>query len=198
MLPAFFADTWSLGPAAAGIAASAFAFMNLVARPGGGLLSDLGGSRRRTLTALSAGLVAGYALLASLGPAWPWGLAVIACMACSFFVQAGEGATYAIVPLVQKRVSGQISGLVGAYGNVGAVAFLTLGLFVPAQVFFLVIAGTALAATVACRFLIEPEHSFALDLVAEEGATWPVPDRLAGPASESTDPDRTSVEVFAE
>jgi len=168
MLPAFFADTWSLGPAAAGVAASAFAFMNLVARPGGGLLSDLLGSRRGTLMVLCIGLVAGYGLLAALGPAWPWGLAVVACMVCSLFVQAGEGAVYAIVPLVKKRVSGQISGLVGAYGNVGAVVFLTLGLFVPARVFFLAIAGTALVATVACRFLIEPEHSFAVDLVSEE------------------------------
>ncbi|MCB1028147.1 MAG: NarK family nitrate/nitrite MFS transporter, partial [Microthrixaceae bacterium] len=142
-LPTFFADTWGLGPGLAGIAASGFAFMNLAARPVGGIMSDLLGSRRKTLTALIVGLLVGYVLLSTLGEAWPWALAVAACMVCSFFVQAGEGAVYSIVPLVKKRVSGQIAGMTGAYGNVGAVCFLTIGLFVSTRVFFLSIAGAA-------------------------------------------------------
>lgn len=169
ILPTFFADTWGLGPALAGIAASGFAFMNLAARPGGGMLSDLLGSRKRTLSILLMGLVAGYLLLSTLGSAWPWVLAIVACMACSFFVQSGEGAVYAIVPLVKKRVSGQISGMVGAYGNVGALVFLTTDLFVSRQVFFIVIAGAAVTALVASRFLVEPEHSFAEDLLTDDG-----------------------------
>jgi NNP family nitrate/nitrite transporter-like MFS transporter len=52
-------------------------------------------------------------------------------MACSFFVQAGEGSTFAIVPLVKRRVTGQIAGMVGAYGNVGAVAYLTIYSLLP-------------------------------------------------------------------
>ena len=62
-------------------------------------------------------------------------------MCCSVFGQAGNGATYAVVPLVKKRVSGQISGLVGAYGNIGGIVFLTAFLFVTPRAFFLVIAG---------------------------------------------------------
>lgn len=183
MLPAFFADTWGLGPAAAGIAASAFAFMNLFARPAGGILSDLLGSRRRTLGALCAGLVTGYLLLATLGPAWPWALAVVATMYCSFFVQAGEGAVYAIVPLVKKRVSGQIAGMAGAYGNVGAVTFLTAGILVNERVFFLIIAAAAVVATVANRYLVEPENSFAGELLTDESDSIdleaePVPDEV--------------------
>jgi NNP family nitrate/nitrite transporter-like MFS transporter len=181
ILPTFFADTWGLGPAAAGLAASGFAFMNLVARPGGGILSDLLGSRKRTLSALCAGLVAGYLLLATLGSAWPWALAVVACMVCSFFVQASEGAVFAIVPLVKKRVSGQIAGITGAYGNVGALVFLTIGILASTRVVFLAMAGAALVAFLVSRVVVEPDNSFADDLLTDSlageppGAPAPVP-----------------------
>jgi len=167
MLPGFFADTYGLGPAMAGVAASGFAFMNLVARPGGGLLSDLLGSRKRTLSALLVGLVAGYLLMALLGPAWPWYAAVAVCMICSFFVQSGEGAVFAIVPLVKKRVSGQVAGMAGAMGNVGAICFLTLNILVGERVFFLSIAAVAVVAAGCSRFLIEPEDSFAAELLTD-------------------------------
>jgi MFS transporter, NNP family, nitrate/nitrite transporter len=169
MLPLFFADTWGLGPAVAGAAASGFAFMNLVARPTGGLLSDLLGSRRQTLRALLVGLTVGYLAMSTLGPSWPVPLAMAVTMACSFFVQAGEGAVYAIVPLVKRRVSGQISGLAGAYGNIGAVVFLTVFLFVGPTVFFLVIAGASVLASVACLWLVEPQGSFAHDHAEDPG-----------------------------
>jgi NNP family nitrate/nitrite transporter-like MFS transporter len=168
MLPTFFADTWGLGPSLAGIAASAFAFMNLVARPIGGVMSDALGSRKRTLSALLLGLVIGYVLLATMGAAWPWALAVAACMFCSFFVQAGEGAVFAIVPLVKKRVGGQIAGMAGAYGNVGAVGFLTIGLFVSSQTFFLCIAAASVIATVVSLLMIEPAESFATALLTDD------------------------------
>jgi MFS transporter, NNP family, nitrate/nitrite transporter len=170
MLPTFFADTWGLGPAAAGVAASGFAFMNLVSRPAGGLLSDLLGSRKRTLTILMFGLTVGYLLMATLGSAWPWIAAVVVCMCCSFFVQAGEGAVYAIVPLVKKRVSGQVAGLAGAWGNVGAVCFLTASLFVSPSVFFLIIAGAASVGALISFLLVEPANSFGEDLLVDEPA----------------------------
>ena len=168
MLPGFFADTWGLGPAAAGAAASGFAFMNLAARPAGGLLSDVLGSRKRTLSTLLVGLVVGYVLMAMLGSSWPWIAAVAVCMSCSFFVQSGEGAVYAIVPLVKKRVSGQVAGMAGAMGNVGAVCFLTLNILVSERVFFLAIAGAAVVAVVCSRFLIEPENSFGHELLTDD------------------------------
>ncbi|QGG96398.1 NarK family nitrate/nitrite MFS transporter [Actinomarinicola tropica] len=176
MLPSFFADTWGLGPALAGAAASGFAFMNLVARPVGGLLSDLLGSRTRTLSVLLVGLIAGYSLMALVGSSWPWWLAVVACMCCSFFVQSGEGAVFAVVPLVKKRVSGQVAGLAGAFGNVGAVVFLTAQLYVSSQVFFLLIAGAAVVALAATAFLlVEPKGSFDEELAVDEPA---VPERV--------------------
>lgn len=171
MLPTFFGDTFELSAVAAGATASAFAFMNLAARPIGGLLSDLMGSRKRTLTVILLGLAAGYGLMSLVGADWPVALAMAAAMFCSFFVQAGEGATYAVVPLVKKRVSGQISGIVGAYGNVGALSFLTLLLFAGPTVFFLTIGASAVVAAGACRWLVEPHGSFAAQQIDE--ATTP-------------------------
>jgi NNP family nitrate/nitrite transporter-like MFS transporter len=153
--------------------------MNLAARPAGGLLSDLLGSRKRTLTALLVGLVAGYALMATLGSAWPWIAAIAVTMFCSFFVQAGEGAVYAIVPLVKKRVSGQVAGMAGAMGNVGAVTFLTVGVLASEQIFFLAIAAASLVAVACARFLVEPENSFAHELLTDDApAPGAVPRQL--------------------
>ncbi len=134
MLPLFFADVFSLDMVVAGLLASAYAFMNLMSRPGGGWLSDRFG-RRKTLLILTAGLAAGYALMALIDSSWPLVLAVITAMACSFFVQAGEGAVFAVVPLIKRRLTGQIAGMTGAYGNVGAVFYLTVLSLVEYQVF---------------------------------------------------------------
>jgi len=110
---------------------------------------------------LISGLAIGYFLMSQIGSTWPVALAVIATMACSFFVQAGEGAVFAMVPLVQRRMTGQIAGMAGAYGNVGAVTFLTVFSFVNAQTFFLVIACSAFAAFAASLFLEEPKGHMA-------------------------------------
>lgn len=167
MLPIFFADTWGLSPTVAGLTASGFAFMNLVARPAGGLMSDLLGSRRRTLQFLLMGLGVGYLAMSFLGSGWPVLAAMGVTMLCSLFVQSSEGAVFAIVPLVKKRVSGQISGIVGASGNVGAIFFLTILLFVPPQTFFLIIGAASLLANLACRWLPEPQDSFGSELVQD-------------------------------
>ncbi|MGH8511379.1 MAG: MFS transporter, partial [Gammaproteobacteria bacterium] len=79
----------------------------------------------------------------------------------ALFVHFGTGAVFAMVPLIQRRLTGQIAGMTGAYGNVGGVAFLTVLSFVSPQVFFLVIAGTALAVLVAISFLEEPKGAMA-------------------------------------
>jgi len=161
MLPLFFLDTFELTPATAGLLASGFAFMNLAARPGGGLLSDKFG-RRKTLLILIAGLSIGYFILGNITSSWPIWLAVVATMACSFFVQAGEGAVFSIVPLVKRRLTGQVAGMAGAYGNVGAVTFLTVLSFVSPQVFFMVIGAAALVVLIAVAlFLEEPKGHMA-------------------------------------
>ncbi|VAX12202.1 Nitrate/nitrite transporter [hydrothermal vent metagenome] len=154
MLPLFFMDTFHLTAVTAGLLASGFAFMNLVARPGGGLISDKFG-RKKTLLILISGLALGYFIMSNITADWPIWLAVIASMACSFFVQSGEGAVFAMVPLVKRRLTGQVAGMAGAYGNVGAVTFLTVLSFVSTQTFFLVIAGTAIITVAAVALLLE-------------------------------------------
>lgn len=154
MLPLFFMDTFELSAVTAGLLASGYAFMNLVARPGGGLFSDKFG-RKNTLLILLTGLTFGYFILSNIDSSWPIWLAVVATMACSFFVQAGEGAVFAIVPLVKRRMTGQIAGMAGAYGNVGAVTFLTVLSFVSPQIFFITIAGAALITIVAVALMLE-------------------------------------------
>ncbi|GAB6068659.1 hypothetical protein JCM13664_19790 [Methylothermus subterraneus] len=160
MLPLFFQDTFGISQVFAGMLASGFAFMNLLARPGGGLISDKF-SRKKTLLILLAGLGLGYFAMSRITAAWPLYLAVAATMACSFFVQATEGAVFAMVPLVKRRLTGQIAGMVGAYGNVGGVVFLTVFSFASPEVFFSVIASFALLGMAACLFLDDPKGQMA-------------------------------------
>ncbi|GGK70677.1 NarK family nitrate/nitrite MFS transporter [Amphritea balenae] len=161
MLPLFFLDTFdSLTPVQAGLLASGFAFMNLVARPTGGHLSDTIG-RRKTLSVLIIGLAIGYFILSQITSGWWIPLAVVATMCCSFFVQAGEGAVFAVVPLVKRRMTGQIAGMAGAYGNVGAVCYLTVLSFVDYSTFFMVISASAAVCFVLVQFMDEPQGQMA-------------------------------------
>ncbi|WP_047048746.1 NarK family nitrate/nitrite MFS transporter [Vibrio mexicanus] len=160
MLPLFFLETFDLSPVLAGMVASAYAFMNLMSRPGGGWISDKFG-RKPTLLILTAGLALGYFLMGQVGSDWPLWLAVAAAMACSFFVQAGEGAVFATVPLIKRRMTGQIAGMTGAYGNVGAVVYLTVLSFVSYQTFFYVIAATAVLGFATLLFMEEPKGQMA-------------------------------------
>ena len=161
MLPLFFLETFEgLSAVQAGMLASGFAFMNLVARPTGGWFSDKFG-RRKSLMILVGGLAVGYMVLSQVTGAWAIPLAVIATMCCSFFVQAGEGAVFAIVPLVKRRMTGQIAGMAGAYGNVGAVTYLTVLSFVDYSTFFMVIAASAGVIFFATMFLTEPKGHMA-------------------------------------
>ena len=154
MLPLFFMDTFELSQVTAGLLASGYAFMNLIARPGGGLISDKFG-RKRSLLVLLTGLMVGYFLMSQIDSSWPVAIAVIITMICSFFVQSGEGAVFAMVPLVKRRLTGQVAGMAGAYGNVGAVSFLTVLSFVSPQIFFLTIAASAVIVFVAVVFFLE-------------------------------------------
>lgn len=157
MLPLFFLDTFEISPVVAGMLASGFAFMNLVSRPFGGWFSDKFGRRKSLLIAL-AGLCVGYVSMSQIDSSWAIPLAVAVTMFCSFFVQAGEGAVFAMVPLVRRRLTGQIAGMVGAYGNVGAITFLAVLSFASPQIFFTVIAVSAIGTLIAVYFLDEPEE----------------------------------------
>ncbi len=203
ILPAFFEGTFGLDKATAGMIAASYAFMNLVSRPGGGIISDSVGSRKWTMTVLLGGMGIGYLLFSQVGSGWLLPVAVILVMVCSFFVQAAEGATFALVPLVKPRITGQVAGNVGAYGNVGAVAYLTILLllkesFIPAgegidpavvaagtaqanAAFFQVLGVAGLVVAFLCAFFLdEPKNSFADAHEGEEVAIPVAP--AAGPS----------------
>ena len=108
------------------------------------------------------------ALMAMTNASWPLWVAVVVAMACSFFVQAGEGAVFAVVPLIKRRLTGQIAGMTGAYGNVGAVVYLTVLSFVSYEIFFGVIALTAVVGFVTLLFMEEPQGHMAE--VREDGS----------------------------
>lgn len=177
MLPAFFENTFTLDKVMAGAIAASYAFMNLAARPGGGLISDTLGSRRLTMTVLTGCMGISYLLFGGVSSNWWLPFAIMLVMLCSFFVQAGEGSTFAIVPLVKRRVTGQIAGNVGAYGNVGAVAYLTLFSLLPEgqvgnTIFFQTLGVCALIVTFLCWFFLkEPKGSFSAHHEGETAET---------------------------
>lgn len=157
MLPLYFLQTFQgLTPVTAGLLASGFAFMNLISRPAGGWFSDRYG-RRRSLLIMISGLAVGYFLMGFIDSHWWIPLAVLLTMACSFFVQAGEGAVFAMIPLIKRSMTGQIAGMAGAYGNVGAVIYLTVLSFVTYSTFFYVIAVSAAVGLIAIYFMEEPK-----------------------------------------
>jgi NNP family nitrate/nitrite transporter-like MFS transporter len=161
MLPMFFEETWSLSATAAGLIAASFAFVNLLARPMGGLVSDRMGNRRFVMLSYMFGIGLGFALMGLLNSNWPLIIAVGITVFTSFFVQGAEGATFGIIPSIKRRLTGQISGMAGAYGNVGAVVYLTIFTFVtPSQFFFIISAGAFISWVLCILWLKEPESAF--------------------------------------
>ncbi len=142
MLPLLYVDMFGLSPVTAGLLAGVYPVMNLIARPGGGLMSDKVG-RKKTLVILFAGITVSFFVLGQISEAWAVTTVVISTILCGLFAKGASGAVYAMVPLIQRRMTGQIAGMVGAYGNVGGLVFLTVLSFVSPEIFFMIIGGTA-------------------------------------------------------
>lgn len=157
MLALFYVDMFGVDKVSAGMLAGSYAFINLIARPAGGLLSDRFG-RKITLMVVFVGVAASFMILSQVNKDWALPLVILVATFGGIFSKAGSGAVYAMVPLIQRRLTGQIAGMTGAYGNVGGVAFLTVLAMVSTQVFFLVIGATAAVTLVfIALFLREPK-----------------------------------------
>ncbi|MCY6383774.1 MFS transporter [Hoeflea prorocentri] len=192
MLPMFFQETWGLNPVTAGLIASAFAFVNLVARPMGGLVSDRMGNRRFVMLAYMMGIAIGFALMGLLNSSWPLIIAIAITICCSFFVQGAEGATFGIIPSIKRRVTGQIAGMAGAYGNVGAVFYLFIFMFVtPSQFFFIIATGAAVSWLVCYFWLKEPQGGF-----GEEYVLSSVDQAIAAEARQKIEAEAELAELF--
>ena len=99
--------------------------MNIFARTLGGVFSDKvavrGGLKGRVWFLGVVILLEGIALMIFAGMETLF-FAVPAMIIFSLFVQMAEGATYGIVPFMNKKALGAVAGIVGAGGNAGAVA----------------------------------------------------------------------------
>ncbi len=161
MLPLFYKDTFEISTVLAGVLAAVYPVMNLIARPAGGVISDKFG-RKRTLVVLFTGIALSFALLAQVDASWALPLVVATTIICGLFSKAGSGAVFAMVPLIQRRMTGQIAGMAGAYGNIGGVLFLTILSFVSSQAFFMFIAAAgAIVLFAIITFLREPRGQMA-------------------------------------
>ena len=122
----YFVDKFDLPLSTAAAIASIFGFMNIFARGLGGFSSDKAnekiGMKGRIWVQMILLLLEGiciiiFAMMDSL-----WG-AIVLLTVFSIFVQGAEGSTYGIVPYVNPVAPGAVSGIVGAGGPSGAVAF---------------------------------------------------------------------------
>lgn len=110
--------------AMAGLFASLFGLMNLFARTLGGYFGDRFGDRwglkGRVKWLFFTLFFEGLALML-FAQMTVLVVAIPTLIVFSLFVQMSEGATYSVVPFVNKRAIGIVSGIVGAGGNAGAM-----------------------------------------------------------------------------
>ena len=116
-------DIKALG--AAGLIASLFGLMNLFARTLGGAFGDRFGKKfglsGRVRWLFLVLFCEGLALML-FSRMEVLALAIPALILFSLFVQMSEGATFSVVPFINKKALGSVAGIVGAGGNAGAVA----------------------------------------------------------------------------
>ncbi|MCL7931000.1 NarK family nitrate/nitrite MFS transporter [Halomonas llamarensis] len=151
----YFFDNFDLTLATAGVIAGLFGLMNIFARTLGGVFSDLfakhGGLKGRVRWLLVALICEGVALIA-FSQMHVLSLAIGIMLVFSLFVQMAEGATYGVVPFINKKALGAVAGIVGAGGNVGAVSaaflFRSESLTYQQGLFYLGLAVLALASSV--------------------------------------------------
>ncbi|MGK2860488.1 MAG: MFS transporter [Chitinophagaceae bacterium] len=121
-----FVDNFELTQASAGFWAGIFGAMNIFARALGGIVSDKVGNKfgMRGKGLLLAGVLLlegiGLIIFAQTGTL---GMAIVSMLGFALFLKMANGATYGIVPFINEKNVGLISGIVGAGGNVGGMLF---------------------------------------------------------------------------
>ena len=121
----YFHDRFGLSVTTAGFIAGLFGFMNIFARSLGGVFGDRAGMRwglQGRVLFLGVTLFLEGLTLMLFSQMSILLLAVGAMIIFSLFTQMCEGATFSIVPFVNRRLLGPVAGIVGAGGNGGAVA----------------------------------------------------------------------------
>jgi NNP family nitrate/nitrite transporter-like MFS transporter len=177
---AYYVDRFGLGLREAGFAVGGFGLLALFARALGGIASDRL-VRRHGLPA-RARLLCVLMLCEGLGLLWfasarDAGGAIAAMLVFGLFTHMACGATYALVPFVDRKALGGVAGIVGAGGNVGAVAagFLQKSLG-SVQLTFLYLGGFVIAGSLcalAVRFSREHVDEERALRLGEAGAPAP-------------------------
>ncbi|WP_066737200.1 MFS transporter [Cupriavidus sp. D384] len=159
----YYVDHFGLSLSAAGMAAASFGLLALFARALGGYVSDRV-ARHRGLDARSIVLFVfilgeGLGLLA-FAHASGVVTAVAAMLMFGLFTHMACGATYALVPFIDRKALGGVAGIIGAGGNVGAVAagFLMKGLGDLQQTLTYLGVAATLAALCAIAVRFSAEH----------------------------------------
>jgi NNP family nitrate/nitrite transporter-like MFS transporter len=125
MVATYYVDTFGLTLKAAGMAGGIFGLLALFARALGGIVSDRV-ARTRGLHGRSLVL---FVLIVGEGLGLLWfsqsgvvAMALVAMVTFGLFTHMACGATYALVPFIDRQALGGVAGIIGAGGNVGAVA----------------------------------------------------------------------------
>lgn len=162
----YFHDHFELSAGHAAFLAGIHGMINLFARAMGGIAADRFGIRfglRGRVLFLSSILALEGAALIAFSGAGVLSAAVAWLVVFSLFVEMSCGATYAIVPMVNRQALGSVSGIVGAGGNVGAVCFgLLLGSMDASQVFLVMGAFGVVAAALSTFVRFPPEQEVAI------------------------------------
>ncbi len=185
----YFVDEFGLSLGLAGAAAASFGLMNLFARTLGGVIGDKFGGRSglkgRVQWLFFALFIEGLALML-FSRMSVLTLALPALILFSLFVQMSEGATFSVVPFINKKALGSVAGIVGAGGNAGAVAagFLFRGsLAWPSALLFLgVVVTLSSFLAFSVRFSPEAEAEAARDYGAATAERFRRPELAGVPA----------------
>ena len=153
----YYVDQFGLSLQSAGLAAGIFGGLALFARALGGIASDrialLKGLDGRTL--LLFGLMLGEGLgLLLFSKAGSIGLAIAAMSIFGLFTHMACGATYALMPFIDRKALGGVAGIIGAGGNVGAVLAGFLNKAAPSTQECLMILGFIVTATSLCAIAV--------------------------------------------
>jgi NNP family nitrate/nitrite transporter-like MFS transporter len=108
-----------------GLFAGLFGLMNVFARAVGGIVADMFGARwglSGRVKWLFIALFCEGLFLMLFSQMRTLTLAIPAMILFGLFVKMSNGATYAVVPFINRRALGSVAGIVGAGGNAGAVA----------------------------------------------------------------------------
>jgi NNP family nitrate/nitrite transporter-like MFS transporter len=125
----YFTDVFGIPNHQASAVASIFGWMNVFARGAGGWISDLayhkiGMKGRYIVHAICLAMEGVFVLVLGVSDSFAGALTIMIFF--SIAVQASEGTTFAIVPFVDKKFPGAVSGIVSSGGNLGGLLFTSL------------------------------------------------------------------------